>query len=101
MKFVICILSMMCVGWLAPGLSAQDTTPSNGFAVVTVVSGNIAGLVATETLIHNDGVQTDHAAVGPSVLVTNGSFLVTVGPIDENTTFVVPPGSPVTVLFMV
>lgn len=64
---------------------AQDTTIRSGFAIVTLVSGNVAGLVATESLVDTTtGVA--EAIVPPSALITSASLLVAVGPLGENTT---------------
>ena len=64
----------------------QDTTTRSGFAIVTVVSGNIAGLVATETLRNATSSGVDQVIVAPSGLITAASMLVPVGPRLENTT---------------
>jgi hypothetical protein len=66
-------------------VSAQDTTQT-GFAIVTLVSGNIAGLVATETLTFNDGSITNVAIVPPAALLTSSSMLVSLDPTGGNTT---------------
>lgn len=76
---------IVCFSGNLLGAFAQDTTTS-GFAVVTLVSGNEAGLVATETLKNVTGVGLDQTVVGPSVLITTASILVPVGPVAENTT---------------
>jgi hypothetical protein len=68
------------------GLFAQDTTTRSGFAIVTPVSGNIGGLVATETLRNRTNTDIEQTVVGPSPLITSASLLVVVGPIGENTT---------------
>ena len=65
---------------------AQDTTTRTGFAVVTLVSGNVAGLIANETLTFQTGAGNEQAIVSPSVLVTGVSMLVTLGPTSLNTT---------------
>jgi hypothetical protein len=67
------------------GAFAQDTT-SVGFAVVTPVSGNVAGLIASETLNNQTNSGVEHAIIAPSALITSASILVPVGPIGENTT---------------
>src|SRR6185503_19583327 len=70
-----------------PGAFAQTVTvPGSGFAIVTPVSGNVAGLIATEALRNGTNADLDQAIVGPSPLVTSASILVSVGPIPENTT---------------
>ena len=63
-----------------------DTTPRSGFALVTLVSGNVAGLVGTETLRNRTGSGIEQAVMPPSPLVTTASILVPVGAIGENTT---------------
>src|SRR5436190_4755818 len=63
-----------------------DTTPRSGFALVTLVSGNVAGLVGTETLRNRTDSGIEQAVMPPSPLVTTASILVPVGAIGENTT---------------
>src|SRR5262245_24097811 len=65
---------------------AQDTTPRSGFALVTLVSGNIAGLVGTETLRNRTSSGIEQAVMPPAPLVTTASILVPVGAVGENTT---------------
>ncbi|HYR84181.1 MAG TPA: hypothetical protein VE422_08900 [Terriglobia bacterium] len=69
-----------------PATFAQNTTTQTGFAIITLVSGNIAGLIATETLINSASGGVSQATVGPSVLVSSASVLVTIGRASENTT---------------
>ena len=64
----------------------QDTTPRSGFALVTLVSGNIAGLVGTETLRNRTGSGIEQAIMPPSPVITTASLLVPVGAVGENTT---------------
>jgi hypothetical protein len=54
--------------------------------VVTLVSGNASALIATETIRTQSGAEISHAIVAPSILLTNASVLVPVGPATENTT---------------
>src|SRR5437867_11149995 len=63
-----------------------DTTPRSGFALVTLVSGNIAGLVGTETLRNRTGSGIEQAIMPPSPVITTASHLVPVGAVGENTT---------------
>jgi hypothetical protein len=65
---------------------AQDTTIRSGFAVVTLISGNVAGLIATESLMNSTSSGIQETIVPPSPLVPTASMLVPVGPIAENTT---------------
>jgi hypothetical protein len=65
---------------------AQDSTIHSGFAVVTVVSGNVGGLIGTETLTNQTAIGPQSAVVAPSALVTTASILVHVGPGSETTT---------------
>jgi hypothetical protein len=67
------------------GAFAQGTTRT-GFAIVTVVSGNVGGLIGTETLTNLTETGIDQTVISPSPLVTSASFLVPVGPEAENTT---------------
>src|SRR5689334_10054415 len=67
------------------GAFAQDTTRT-GFAIVTVVGGNVGGLIGTETLTNLTDTGIDQTVISPSPLVTSASFLVPVGPVTENTT---------------
>ena len=86
MRSLICLFLMV---WLSGGLLAgfaQNTTPRSGFAVVTLVSGNIAGLVGTETLRNRTSSGIEQAAMPPSPLITTASILVPVGAVGENTT---------------
>jgi len=79
------VLFLVCFSGDFLGVFALDTTTRTGFAVVTVVSGNLAGLIATETLAN----QTDpfeQTVVAPSPLLTTASMLVRVGPPGEDTT---------------
>jgi len=66
-------------------VSAQDTTQA-GFAIVTLVSGNIAGLVATETLTLTNSSGTNVAIVPPAALLTSSSMLVSIDTNGGNTT---------------
>jgi hypothetical protein len=78
---------MLCLSGHLLGTFAQ--TASNirsGYAVVTLVSGNGAGLIATETLRSRTESGFQQAIVAPSVLVTTASVLVPVGPVAENST---------------
>jgi hypothetical protein len=68
------------------GVFAQETTTQSGFAIVTPVSGNIGGLVATETLRHSTSADVEHTVIGPSTLVTAASLPVFVGVGTANTT---------------
>jgi hypothetical protein len=61
------------------GVFAQDTIRS-GFAIVTVVSGNLGGLIATETLKNATISGLEQAIVAPSALITSASVLVPVAP---------------------
>jgi len=65
---------------------AQDTTARSGFALVTLVSGNVAGLVGTETLRNRTSSGIEQAVMSPSPLITSASILVPVGALGENTT---------------
>jgi hypothetical protein len=77
-------LVVCCSGHLLAAF-AQDTTRS-GFAIVTLVSGNGAGLITTETLRNRIGDEVQQSAVSPAPLVTAASILVPVGPIEISTT---------------
>jgi hypothetical protein len=69
-----------------PGAFAQDTTIRSGFSVVTLVSGNVAGLVATESLRNRTSSGTQETIAPPSPLLVTASILVPVGPMSESTT---------------
>src|SRR5262245_57404313 len=75
-----------CFGNASSGSSQTRTTTRSGFAVVTLVSGNIAGLIATEMLTNRTSAGFEQAVVAPSPLITTASMLVHVGPVSENTT---------------
>ena len=86
MRLILRILILIGVGGNLLGVFAQETTVRSGFAVVTVVSGNAAGLIATANLRNNDSTGIEHSVVGPSPLVISGSMLVNVQPELNNTT---------------
>ena len=79
------ILIVWCSGTLLAGF-APNTTPRSGFALVTLVSGNIAGLVGTETVRKRTSSGSEQAVIPPSPLITTASMLVPVGSVGENTT---------------
>ena len=83
--FTIVLLIVLPSGILL-GAFVQGTAFRTGFAVVTLVSGNVAGLIATETLKSQTASGTQTAVVGPSALVPSASILVPVGPVGQNTT---------------
>ena len=77
---------MLCGSGNLLGAFAQDTTIHSGFSVVTLISGNVAGLITTETLVNQTGSGGGVAIVPPSPLLTTASMLVPIGPLAENTT---------------
>jgi hypothetical protein len=85
-RLVIRVLVMLWVSGNFLGVFAQDTTPTSGFAIVTLVSGNIAGLIATASLKSTTSSGVEHTTVAPSVLITTASMLVPIGPTAENAT---------------
>jgi hypothetical protein len=86
-RFVaLVILIVSTSGVLLGGVRQTPAVIRSGFAVVTPVSGNVAGLIASETLINHTGVAVDHAVVAPSPLITSASLVVALGPLGENTT---------------
>jgi len=80
------LLAVWFSGNLLGAFAQNVTVPGSGFAIVTPVSGNVAGLIATEALRNGTNPEVDQAIVGPSPLLTNASILVSVGSIPENTT---------------
>src|SRR5262245_55089108 len=86
MRLVLRILILIGAAGNLLGVFAQETTVRSGFAVVTVVSGNAAGLIATANLRNNDSTGIEHSVVAPSPLVISGSMLVNVQPELNNTT---------------
>jgi hypothetical protein len=80
------LLLVLAFSGTIPGVFAQDTTTRSGFAIVTLISGNSAGLIAAQTLVNRTSSGVEQATLGPSVLITTASFLVRVGPEIENTT---------------
>jgi hypothetical protein len=68
------------------GAFAQSTTSRSGFAVVTLVSGNIAGLTASETIKKQTSSGVEQAILAPTVLITGASMLVPLGPLAQSTT---------------
>jgi hypothetical protein len=85
-RFAIRLVLALCISGTLLTAFAQGTTVQSGFAIATLVSGNIAGLVATENLINTTGFGFEHAIVAPSSLITTASLLVPVGPVGGNTT---------------
>src|SRR5262245_19110738 len=80
LRSMVRVLILICFTGNLLGVFAQSTTTTrSGFAVVTVVSGNIGGLIATETLKNNLTSETEQDTVGPSPLVSSASVLVNVG----------------------
>jgi len=73
------LLVLICCSGNLLDVFGQSTTIRSGFAVVTVVSGNVAGLVATETLMNTLTAEDIRDIVGPSPIVTSASILVNVG----------------------
>jgi hypothetical protein len=80
------LLAIWFSGNLLGAFAQNVTVPGSGFAIVTPVSGNVAGLIATETLRNGTNPDLDQTIVGPSALITTASVLVTVGSIPGNTT---------------
>jgi hypothetical protein len=85
MRLCLSVLLMMWTSGNFLGVFAQET-PRSGFAIVTLVSGNVAGLVATETLKNTISGELEQTVVAPSALITSASLLVPVGPLSESTT---------------
>lgn len=74
------VLILICCSGNLLGVFAQNTTTTrSGFAVVTVVSGNISGLISTETLKNDLTSEVQQDIVGPSPLLTSASVLVNIG----------------------
>jgi hypothetical protein len=73
------VLILLCCSGNLLDVFGQSTTIRSGFAVVTVISGNVAGLVATETLMNTLTEENIQDIVGPSPIVTSASVLVNVG----------------------
>ena len=86
MRLLIRVVFMVWFSGNLLGAFAQDTTTRTGFAVVTLVSGNVAGLIANETLRNSTDSGIEQAVVAPSPLITSASMLVPLGPVGENTT---------------
>jgi hypothetical protein len=80
--FTLCASGIL----LAAPAFAQDSTIHTGFAIVTLESGNVAGLFGTETLINQTASGTEQTVVAPSPLVTTASLLVHIGSGTEDTT---------------
>jgi hypothetical protein len=71
------LILMVCSGNLLAATGSE--TPRSGFAVVTVVSGNIENLVTTESLTNNISGTVEQATLPPSPLITSASILVSFG----------------------
>jgi len=85
-RLFIRVLLLLGCSVSLPGAFGQGTTTRTGFAVVTVTSGNVAGLVATETIRNQTGSGTEQAISSPAPLITGASILVPVDPVAQNTT---------------
>jgi hypothetical protein len=85
-RLVSTLLYIVMLSVNLPVAFAQNSAPSSGFAIVTLVSGNIAGLIATESLSNTTISGAEHTRVAPSALITGASMLVPVGSGGENTT---------------
>jgi len=57
-----------------------------GYAIITPLSGNAAGLVPTETLIHTTANGIVESSLSPSPVLTNMAMAVNLGTIAEGTT---------------
>jgi hypothetical protein len=86
MHSIIRALLVICFSGNLLSLFAQNDTPRSGFAVVTVVSGNIAGIAMTEALRNTNGATTEQSNVAPTPLITTASILVNVAPSAGNNT---------------
>jgi hypothetical protein len=86
MRSLIHVVLIMCFSGSFLGVFAQDSVSRSGFAVVTLVSGNVPGLIATETIRNQASAGPDQAILAPSPLITSASLLVPIGPVIENTT---------------
>src|SRR6058998_147376 len=84
-SFIGFFLIVWSSGTLLAGF-AQNTTPRSGLALVTLLSGNVAGLIGTETIRNRTSSGIEQAVIPPSPLVTTASILVPVGAVVENTT---------------
>jgi hypothetical protein len=65
---------------------AQTTAVQPGFAIVTVESGNAAGIAPVETLIHDDFGVTTTSDLSPTPLLTNSAMVVYLGTAAAGTT---------------
>jgi hypothetical protein len=86
-KPVRVLISLVCMLSASGNLLSvfAQNTPRSGFVIVTLVSGNIAGIIATETLRNSTDSGIQQTTVAPSVLIPTASMLVRVGT-EENTT---------------
>src|SRR6266478_6541352 len=76
--------AILLLGLAAAGFG-QSTVPRSGFVIITPVSGNIAGLVASETVINNTSLGIAEAGVSPAPLLTTAVLPVSVGPATQGT----------------
>lgn len=73
--------ALLCLFVLVFSALAQAQTPviQTGFAIITVESGNSAGLAPVETLIHNESGVTTTTDVPPAPLLTNSAMVINLG----------------------
>ena len=86
MRSCIAVLLAALISGNFAKADAQDAVIRSGFAIITPVSGNIGGVIASETLVNTTAAGLTQAIVAPSVVVTSASMLVTIGPAAVNTT---------------
>ena len=86
MRVFIRLLLIMWASGNLLAVVAQDLTFRSGFALVTLVSGNVPGLTATETIRDQASSGPEQAILAPSPLLTSASLLAPIGPVTQNTT---------------
>src|SRR5215475_11712515 len=80
MLLIVCCIGMGCTA------EAQTSGLQVGFAVVTVVSGNSAGILPSETLVFTDFGITTQTELTPPALLTNSAVVVNLGTTAEGST---------------
>jgi hypothetical protein len=83
-RYTIRLIIFLCCSGNLLAAFATDV-PRSGFAIVTVVSGNIADLVTTERLTNNITTIAEEQILPPSPFFTTASILVSFGASSEPT----------------
>src|SRR5690242_6709004 len=86
MSLPIRVLMLLLVIGCWTAVQAQNPGIQVGFAIVTVESGNSAGIVPFETLVETGSGGTTTTNITPPPLLTNSSMVVSLGADGNNST---------------